>query len=103
MIHSIVIGGTKGLGRVVTREFAKRGDKVTILGRSDANPDDLNAGDIKSFKCDITSKDSLTQTLDEVIKSRGTVNYIVFLQRYRGKDNDWEGEYQTTLTATKIP
>ena len=101
MVHSIVIGGTKGLGRVVVRQFAKRGDTVSILGRSDANADDISSGNIKSYKCDITSKEQLNQCLENIIHERGPLNYIVFLQRYRGKDNDWDGEYQTTLTATK--
>jgi NAD(P)-dependent dehydrogenase (short-subunit alcohol dehydrogenase family) len=101
MVHSIVVGGTKGLGRVVVRQFAQRGDKVTVLGRSEVNAEDHAAGDIKSVTCDITSIESLKQTLDAVIEERGKVNYVVFLQRYRGKDNDWDGEYQTTLTATK--
>lgn len=101
MSHSIIVGGTKGLGRVVARQFAERGDKVSIIGRSDTPPEDLNSGDVKCFKCDITEPDSLKQALDEIVKSRGEVNYCVFLQRYRGKENDWEGEYQTSLTATK--
>lgn len=101
MIHSIIVGGTKGLGRVVSRQFAKRGDKVTILARSEANVEDLNSGDIKFVNCDITCNETLYPILEKVIENRGKVNYIVFLQRYRGKDNDWQGEYQTTLTATK--
>ena len=101
MVHSIIVGGTKGLGRVVVRQFAQRGDKVTVLSRSEINENDLIAGDVTFTKCDITSPDLLKKTLEDVIKERGKVNYVVFLQRYRGKDNDWDGEYQTTLTATK--
>lgn len=100
MNHSIIFGGTKGLGRVVVRQFAKRGDKVTILGRSDIQADE-KMGDVQYFKCDMTEKDLLINTLEEVIKIRGKVNYCVFLQRYRGKENDWDGEFQTTLIATK--
>lgn len=101
MVHSIIFGGTKGLGRVVARQFAERGDKVTILGRSSSPAEDLNVGDIQCFQTDITVKESLMNTLDEVVRSRGKVNYCVFLQRYRGKEDDWQGEFQTTLTATK--
>lgn len=101
MVHSIIVGGTKGLGRVVAKQFAQRGDKVSIIGRSEIPSEDLIGGDIKYFKCDITTKDSLTNTLEEILNTRGDVSYCVFLQRYRGKEHDWEGEYQTTLTATK--
>jgi NAD(P)-dependent dehydrogenase (short-subunit alcohol dehydrogenase family) len=101
MAHSIIVGGTKGLGRVVARQFAERGDRVSIIGRSDASSEDLVAGDVKCFKCDITETTSLKQTLDDIVAARGEVNYCVFLQRYRGQENDWEGEYNTSLTATK--
>jgi NAD(P)-dependent dehydrogenase (short-subunit alcohol dehydrogenase family) len=101
MTHSIIIGGTKGLGRVVTRQFASRGDRVTVIGRSEAVEADLAAGDVKIYSCDITDAAALKQTLNDIIAARGEVNYCVFLQRYRGKDNDWDGEYHTSLTATK--
>jgi NAD(P)-dependent dehydrogenase (short-subunit alcohol dehydrogenase family) len=101
MTHSLVVGGTKGLGRVVTRLFAERGDTVSVLGRSEVPPDDLKSGDVRSYRADINDKDSLGKALDEIVAAGGPVNYCVFLQRYRGKDDDWAGELQTTLTATK--
>ncbi|MBP6917379.1 MAG: SDR family oxidoreductase [Legionellaceae bacterium] len=101
MVHSIIFGGTKGLGRVVARQFAERGDKVSIVGRSQIPVADLMAGDIQCFTADITEPTSLLSTLDEIVSTRGKINYGVFLQRYRGKEDDWQGELQTTLTATK--
>ena len=32
MAHSIVIGGTRGLGRVTSRQLAARGDIVSVIG-----------------------------------------------------------------------
>lgn len=101
MVHSIIFGGTKGLGRVVVRQLAERGDKVSVLGRSQIPESDLKAGDIQCFSADINDPASLLSTLDTIVSTRGPVNYSVFLQRYRGKEDDWQGELQTTLTATK--
>jgi len=101
MTHSLVIGGTKGLGRVVARQLAQRGDTVSVLGRSELAAEDLKAGRIRSFRADINDKDAVTPALDEIVEANGALNYCVFLQRYRGKDDDWAGELQTTLTATK--
>jgi len=101
MAHSLIIGGTKGLGRVVAQQFASRGDTVSVLGRSDCNIADLEIGNIKGFKADISQKELLLETLEKIINTQGTINYCVFLQRYRGKEDEWEGELQTTLTATK--
>jgi NAD(P)-dependent dehydrogenase (short-subunit alcohol dehydrogenase family) len=100
MNHAIIFGGTKGLGRVVVRQLAKRGDKVTVIGRSNAL-EDPPSSDVQYFKCDMADKELLINTLEEVIKTRGKINYCVFLQRYRGKENDWDGEFQTTIIATK--
>ena len=101
MTHSVIIGGTRGLGRIVTRQLAARGDVVSVVGRTELPAEDMGAGKIKSYKADIDDKESICSTLDELVKENDEVNYCVFLQRYRGKDDDWMGEFQTTLTATK--
>jgi len=101
MTHSIVIGGTRGLGRVTTRQLAARGDIVSVIGRTEVSAEDLKAGNIHSYQADIDDNESIRSTLDEVVKANGKVNYCVFLQRYRGKGDNWIGEFQTTLTATK--
>jgi len=101
MTHSLIIGGTRGLGRVVARQLAARGDVVSVLGRSEVPAGDLEAGQIHSYRADINDKGNMSATLDELVRANGKLNYCVFLQRYRGKDDDWAGEFQTTLTATK--
>jgi NAD(P)-dependent dehydrogenase (short-subunit alcohol dehydrogenase family) len=101
MTHSIIIGGTKGLGRVVARQMAARGDVVSVVGRTELPEEDLGAGKIYSYKADINDDEAIRSTLDSLLKENGKANYCVFLQRYRGKDNAWAREIQTTLTATK--
>lgn len=101
MVHSLVIGGTKGLGRVIGRKLAARGDKVSILGRNNSPASDLESGDVKSFTADISNKEALFTALENIVTAQGKVNYCVFLQRYRGDSDHWEGEFSTTLTATR--
>lgn len=101
MVHSLVIGGTKGLGRVVARMLASRGDKVSVLGRNSSPPSDLESGDIKSYTADISNKEALLPTLETIVQEQGKINYCIFLQRYRGDSDHWEGEFSTTLTATR--
>ena len=50
MTHSVIIGGTRGLGRVVTRQLAARGDVVSVVGRTELPAEDMGAGKIKSYK-----------------------------------------------------
>ena len=101
MTHSLLIGGTKGLGRVVARQLAKRGDYVSVFGRSKIPPADLTAGLIDSYQVDINDPAAVTAAVATLVAKRGPVSYCVFLQRYHGNCDDWAGEIQTTLTATK--
>ncbi len=101
MTHSIIIGGTKGLGKVVASQLAARGDTVSVIGRTELPEGTLAAGQIRCYKADINDPKAIASALDALVKENGKVNYCVFLQRYRGKDDDWMGEFQTTLTATK--
>ena len=55
---SIVIGGSKGIGKSIANELKKRGDKVFILSRSVKN----NKTNIKT---DITQKEELKAKIFE--------------------------------------
>lgn len=101
MVHSIVVGGTKGLGRVVAKLFAKRGDVVSVIGRNSLPEEDFKHGNIKSFSIDISDQKNINTILDKIVKTQGNLNYCVFLQRYRGSKDTWNGEFETSVTATK--
>lgn len=101
MTHSLIIGGTKGLGRVVLRRMAQRGDHVSVIGRSPVLESDRTAGSIDDYQVDVTDEVAVKAVVEEMVSKRGPLNYCVFLQRYRGKGDSWDGEIQTTLTATK--
>lgn len=101
MTHSVIIGGTKGLGRVVAGLLAARGDTVSVVARTELSAETFAAGRIRCYKADINDSKAIAFALDALIKESGKVNYCVFLQRYRGQGDQWEGELQTTLTSTK--
>jgi NAD(P)-dependent dehydrogenase (short-subunit alcohol dehydrogenase family) len=50
---------------------------------------------------DISDPPRLTSTLDEALQRNGRLNHLIFFQRYRGSDDKWLGEMETSLTATK--
>ncbi len=99
MNHSVVVGGTKGLGKVVVKKLLARGDLVSILARNSYS--DLFSENAHSFPADITQKEELLSSLQSIVEKFSKVNYLVFLQRYRGDKDDWEGEFHTSLTATR--
>jgi NAD(P)-dependent dehydrogenase (short-subunit alcohol dehydrogenase family) len=101
MTHSIVVGGTRGLGRVVVRQLAARGDAVSVIGRSEVAAADLESGNVRGYIADIADPAAVSSALADAIRDHGKAHYCIFLQRYRGKGDDWAGELEVTLTATK--
>jgi len=94
--HSVVIGGTRGIGRAVVRMFAAEGHHVTVVGRS-ASSADANGERTRACVTDLCNRTAV----EAMCRSLPPADNIVFLQRYRGTDDDWAGEYHTSLTATR--
>jgi NAD(P)-dependent dehydrogenase (short-subunit alcohol dehydrogenase family) len=94
MMHSLVIGGTRGIGRAVVRMFAAEGHRVTAIGR---RPPSERVTGVTYLEADLLDP----KRIDDVFSSLGKLNNLVFMQRYRGQDDAWTGEIETTLTATK--
>jgi NAD(P)-dependent dehydrogenase (short-subunit alcohol dehydrogenase family) len=56
---------------------------------------------VRHWIADLLDGDAALRAAESAVGSNGPLNYLVFCQRYRGKDNDWAGEIQVSLTATK--
>lgn len=100
MTHSIVFGGSKGLGRVLARQLAARGDTVSVVSRSEP-PAAERVESAHYYSADIADAAETQVALDAAIKQNGTLDYLIFCQRYRGKDDSWVGEIEVSLTASK--
>lgn len=100
MTHSIVFGGSKGLGRVVARQFAARGDTVSIFSRTAPPAADLGEK-VVHFPLDITDGDATREALAAAIDRHGAPSYLAFCQRHRGGGDTWAGEIEVSLTASK--
>ncbi|MBM3516098.1 MAG: SDR family oxidoreductase [Alphaproteobacteria bacterium] len=101
MTHTIVIGGTRGLGREVVRVFSTAGHAVTAVGRKAPPDNDLNTPGVTFRQIDITDGSAVDRLLAEAVATSGPINHIVFCQRFRGGDDPWAGEIAVSLTATK--
>lgn len=99
MPHTLIVGGTRGIGRVVTEQFSSAGHQVSIIARR-MPQNELPTGS-RMWTVDITERESLKRALSEILAERGDVNYLVLTQRYRGTGEDWTGEIATTLTASR--
>ena len=98
MKHSLVIGGTKGVGRVIGGMFVNKGHRVSVIARTNPVRDASNP--TLYVQADL-SEGKISPTLDFIIDSNGPVNYVVFCQRFRGRGDDWDNEFRVSLASTK--
>ncbi len=82
MTVSFVIGGTRGIGSVISSQLVERGDLVYTVSKTDYGYDNNICHDITN-NCDIV--------FDRVDR----VDNIVFAHRYRG--NDWDDTFDVTV------
>jgi NAD(P)-dependent dehydrogenase (short-subunit alcohol dehydrogenase family) len=101
--HTIIVGGTKGVGRELALILAGEGQVVTAVGRTPgAFPAFDSGGEVLGFAGDVESPDALLSSLQEHAAKVGPLSSLVFLQRYRGKGDSWAGEMTVAMTATKV-
>ena len=96
--HVVVVGGSKGLGREISRRYVERGYAVTVISR---NPPPDATG-IAHVAADLETLASGDAVADEAVKAGGKPRYLIFCQRYRGSGDPWQGELQVSLTATRL-
>ncbi|HSW70684.1 MAG TPA: SDR family oxidoreductase [Gammaproteobacteria bacterium] len=97
----VVVGGTKGLGKVVVQRFLDRGYPVTVLSRKPSEQQDSNKG-LRHVSVDLERLTETHSIVQQVVAEGGPLRYLVFSQRYRGSEDPWVGELQVSLTATYL-
>ncbi len=96
--HTLVVGGTKGIGRAIVTRLSASGHLVSVIGRSQPAG---TAADVRVFTADAADGASLASALDRIAREQGNVSGAVLLQRFRGEGDDWAGEIATSLNATR--
>lgn len=97
--HSLVIGGTRGLGHAIVNHLRGEGHAISILSRNLSPKKAGNA--VFNATANITSREQVRHSLKKIIGKFGPLNDVVLTQRYRGIGDPWEGEIDTTLTGTR--
>jgi NAD(P)-dependent dehydrogenase (short-subunit alcohol dehydrogenase family) len=100
--HSIIIGGTKGVGRELATLFATTGQHVTAVGRNPGGFPQTASGEIEGVTGTAEEPEVLLSALIRQVAKRGPLASLVFLQRYRGNGDSWTGELAVSLTATNV-
>lgn len=93
--HFVIVGGSRGLGRAFSAAMVAEGHAVSVLARSQG---DVNG--VVYHECDLDGHDA-DSALDAVCRAGGAIDALACFQRYRGTEDEWAGEFRTTVTATK--
>ncbi|MAE43036.1 hypothetical protein CMO93_04645 [Candidatus Woesearchaeota archaeon] len=98
--HTLIIGGTKGIGLEVAKSFSREKHTVSVLGRS---PLTTKNKYISCWNLDLVNNiKNVSKVLDKIIEKNGKISNLIFLQRYRGKESVWDNEIKVSLTSTKL-
>lgn len=100
MIHSLVIGGTRGVGRETVKLFLEQDHIVSVIGKRQPTTVENVSDNVRYWCVDFCDDSALDEVLLAVL-NRGALNNIVFSNRYRGGGDTWNGEIATSLSATK--
>jgi NAD(P)-dependent dehydrogenase (short-subunit alcohol dehydrogenase family) len=98
--HSLVIGGTRGMGRALVQRLLRNGNKVSVLARN-IPPESGREKQVNYSAANITETEKFVASLRNIIETQGRLQSLIFLQRYRGEGDSWEGEMETSLNATR--
>lgn len=99
--HILIIGGTRGLGHESIKILAAEHDILSVIGRRIPREPRQKIAKTCYWSADLLAWEQLSGVLKEIINRNGKLTNLVFFQRFRGDNDQWAGELETTLTATK--
>lgn len=99
--HALVVGGTRGIGRAVVQRFVAEGFTVSVIARRPPARAFANSA-VRHFAVDLRDFAAIEAMVPVIVKASGPLNRLVCLQRFRGDGDSWQGEIETTLTATRV-
>ncbi len=98
MKHVIIVGGSKGLGRELSKQLSSAGTVVSVFSRTKTAQEDPN---IHPYAIDLADGVARRTALEAAISTHGRLDSLIFCQRFRGQGDTWAGELDVGLTATK--
>ena len=98
--HSILVGASKGIGRVLARSFLAADHEVTVVSRS--APAELS--EARHLHVDLRDSESVNRVVQALREDHSPFRNLVFLQRLReDADGDrWHDEIAISVNATRM-
>ncbi len=100
--HCLVVGGTRGIGRALTRLLAAAGQNLSVVSRRVPETVEPALAKVRYLAADLNQPPGALAQVRDSVRTQGPLTGAVFLQRFRGEGDSWEGEFRTTLSATKF-
>jgi NAD(P)-dependent dehydrogenase (short-subunit alcohol dehydrogenase family) len=100
--HCLIVGGTRGIGRALTHLLAAEGQNLTVVSRRAPETVEPALAKVRYLAADLAHPQGVLAQVRESIRVQGPLTGAVFLQRFRGEGDSWDGEIRTTLSATKF-
>jgi decaprenylphospho-beta-D-erythro-pentofuranosid-2-ulose 2-reductase len=110
-VNVVILGGTRGIGRAVSRALAARGDRLFLLGRV---PDDLerSAADLNvragrevvagTASCDLARPDTFGPALASAAAALGRIETVVLTAADFGTQAALESDLERTRTLLTL-
>ncbi len=81
--------------------MAEENHVLSVIGRRPPVETDRHIPNVHYWTVDLLDSERFSTVLTDIIRQNGKLNYLVFLQRYRGEGDSWRGEIEVSLTASK--
>lgn len=99
MKHAMIVGGTKGLGRELAKQWGARSNwRISVLGRT---PLTEALPNVSHHVVDVGDRAARQTAFAGAIAAHGPLETLIFCQRYRGQGDNWAGEMEVSLNATR--
>lgn len=99
--HTMIVGGTRGTGRAIARSFIAEGHQVSVLGRRPPPESDQLQSGLSWRAVDVAEGAATVACFHDLVRAHGELTNLVFVQRYRGEGDEWDGELAVSVTATR--
>lgn len=105
--HTLVVGGTRGIGRALARHLLSEGQRVGVLGRKHSTAGQLEHPNLTYHLGDLRDEVQREALLGAALGGDEPVTGLALLQRYRPWPGDdpagaWGAELETSLTLSKL-
>ena len=80
---AVVTGGASGIGKAVSKLLLERGARIAVIDLtekglfSDVSSLKENTGNISTFVCDVTNRNSLAKTVNSIESELGHIEILV--------------------------